>query len=62
MLRTCQRPLVLGVNPKVALYNGIGLGIAGLAGLASYNLMTAGIGAVIWAGYLFIYTKMKTTS
>jgi heme O synthase-like polyprenyltransferase len=62
MVRTCQRPLVLGVNPKYALYNGIGLGLAGIAGLYSYNPMTAALGVTIWAGYLFVYTKMKTTS
>lgn len=59
MKRTCQRPLVLGVDPKYALYNGIGLGLAGLLGLYSYNPLTAAIGASIWGGYLFIYTKMK---
>jgi heme O synthase-like polyprenyltransferase len=62
MQRTCQRPLVLGVNPKVALYNGIGLGLMGLAGMYYYNPMTAAIGAVIWGGYLFVYTRLKTIS
>lgn len=62
MVRTCQRPLVLGVNPKYALYNGIGLGLFGIAGLCSYNLATGMLGAIIWGGYLFVYTKMKTTS
>lgn len=62
MIRTCMRPLVKGVDPKIALGLGIGLGAFGLAGLASYNYLTAGIGASIWASYLFIYTRMKQTS
>lgn len=62
MMRTCQRPLVLGVDPKYALYNGIGLGVLGIGGLCTYNLMAAGLGVVIWGGYLFVYTKMKRTS
>ena len=62
MMRTCQRPLVLGVDPKYALYNGIGLGVLGIGGLCTYNLMAAGLGVAIWGGYLFVYTKMKRTS
>jgi len=37
MKRTCQRPLVLGMNPKYALANGIFLGLAGMAGLYAYS-------------------------
>jgi heme O synthase-like polyprenyltransferase len=48
--------------PKYALLNGIVLGSLGLLGLYSYNPMTAAIGATIWAGYLFVYTKMKRQS
>jgi heme O synthase-like polyprenyltransferase len=59
MKRTCQRPLVLGMNPKYALANGLFLGIAGLAGLYTYNPLTAALGATIWGSYLFIYTRMK---
>lgn len=59
MLRTSQRPLVKGLNPNIALGTGIGLGVAGFAGLMAYNPLTAGIGASIWLSYLFIYTKMK---
>lgn len=62
MKRTCQRPLVKGVNPKIALGLGIGLGALGMGGLFAYNSLTAGIGAFIWASYLFIYTRMKQTS
>jgi heme O synthase-like polyprenyltransferase len=59
MVRTSQRPLVKGLNPNIALGVGIGLGGLGIAGLMSYSVLTAGIGAAIWASYLFIYTKMK---
>lgn len=62
MLRTSQRPLVKGVNPNIALSLGAGLGAAGLAGLFSYNPLTAGIGASIWVSYLFLYTRMKQHS
>ncbi len=62
MKRTCQRPLVLGLPPKYALLNGISLGLLGIGGLYSYNAATAIMGGVIWAGYLFVYTRMKTTS
>ena len=62
MLRTSQRPLVLGVNPKIALGLGIGFGITGMTGLMSYNMLTAAIGASVWFSYLFIYTRMKTSS
>ena len=59
MKRTCQRPLVLGLNPKYALANGIALGLAGIGGLYTYGPMVAGVGAAIWGSYLFIYTRMK---
>lgn len=62
MVRTSQRPLVRGVNPKIALGLGIGLGTAGMLGLACYNPLTAGLGATIWASYLFVYTRMKKES
>lgn len=62
MLRTCQRPLVLGVDPKIALGIGTSFGLAGILGLMSYNSLTAAIGASIWFGYLFVYTKMKSQS
>ena len=61
MKRTSQRPLVKGfLQPKHALMLGSGLGIIGLAGLYSYNPMTAALGFSIWSGYLFLYTKMKS--
>lgn len=62
MVRTSQRPLVLGVDPKYALYNGIGLGLLGIGGLYTYNSLTAIIGTSIWVGYLFIYTRLKRES
>ena len=62
MLRTCQRPLVLGLNKNYALGLGIGLGVVGLLGISLYNLTSAIVGGSIWASYLFIYTRMKQTS
>lgn len=62
MLRTCQRPLVLGVNPNIALGIGGSFGLTGILGLMSYNPLTAIIGASIWFGYLFAYTRMKSQS
>ena len=62
MKRTCQRPLVLGMDRRLALANGIGLAALGLAGMYWYNPLTAAVGATIWGGYLFVYTKMKTKS
>lgn len=61
MLRTCRRPLVLGMNKNIAFSLGIFLGAAGLYGLSIYNLKTAFIGFSIFFGYLFIYTKTKRT-
>ena len=62
MTRTCQRPLVLGVDRTVAFWNGIALGTAGIGGLMTYNLATAGLGVTIWGGYLLLYTRMKGKS
>lgn len=63
MVRTSQRPLVRGyLQPEHALKIGAGLGLVGVAGLLTYNPLTAMLGASIWTSYLFIYTKMKRTS
>ena len=62
MLRTCKRPLVMGLNKNYALGLGIGLGTAGLYGISLYNPLSAMIGFSIWASYLFIYTRMKQKS
>lgn len=63
MLRTSQRPLVKGyLKPHQALQIGASLGLVGITGLLSYNPLTAALGASIWGGYLFLYTRMKRTS
>lgn len=62
MVRTCQRPLVQGLNPSYALGVGILCGTLGIAGMLQYNYLTAGLGAAIWMSYLGIYTRMKTQS
>ena len=62
MQRTSQRPLVLGLNPNYALLNGGVLGALGMMGIYSYGTLPAAIGAAIWGGYLFVYTRMKTKS
>jgi len=41
---------------------GAGLGLIGMAGLLSYNPLSAILGASIWGGYLFLYTRMKRTT
>jgi len=63
MVRTSQRPLVKGVlQPHHALKIGACLGLIGMAGLLSYNPLTAVLGASTWGGYLFLYTRMKRTT
>jgi heme o synthase len=64
MRRTAARPLPAGrMDPDVALLFGVGLGIAGLAELAlAVNLLTALLGAVALAGYVFVYTPLKRVS
>ncbi|MEA2560271.1 MAG: heme o synthase [Acidobacteriota bacterium] len=64
MRRTAQRPLPAGrMDPDVALLFGVALGVAGLAELAlGVNLLTALLGAVALAGYVFVYTPLKRVS
>jgi len=64
MRRTAQRPLPAGrMDPDVALLFGVALSVAGLAELAlGVNLLTALLGAVALAGYVFVYTPLKRVS
>jgi heme o synthase len=64
MRRTAQRPLPAGrMDPDAALLFGVGLGVAGLVELAlAVNLLTALLGAVALAGYVFVYTPLKRVS
>jgi protoheme IX farnesyltransferase len=61
MQRTENRPLPAGrMDPDVALLFGVALGVAGLVELAlAVNLLTALLGAVALAGYVFVYTPLK---
>ncbi|HYN22250.1 MAG TPA: heme o synthase [Thermoanaerobaculia bacterium] len=64
MRRTAQRPLPAGrMEPDTALLFGVALALAGLAELAlAVNLLTALLGAVALAGYVFVYTPLKRVS
>lgn len=64
MRRTAQRPLPSGrIDPDLALLFGVSLGVAGLVYLAAaVNLLTALLGAVALAGYVFVYTPLKRVS
>ncbi len=64
MKRTADRPLPAGrLDPDVALLFGVVLGVSGLAYLAvAVNLLTALLGAVAIAGYVFVYTPLKRVS
>lgn len=64
MRRTSQRPLPAGrMDPDMALLFGVALGVAGLLELAlAVNLLTALLGAVALAGYVFVYTPLKRLS
>lgn len=64
MRRTAGRPLPSGrMHPDVALVFGVGVAVIGLLDLAwAVNFLTAGLGAVALAGYVFIYTPMKRVS
>ena len=64
MRRTAGRPLPAGrLHPDVALAWGVGLVLAGLAYLAvGVNLLTALVGAVSAALYVFAYTPLKRVS
>ncbi len=64
MERTANRPLPTGrMNPDVALSFGVLLAVVGLVELAlAVNLLTALLGAVAIAGYVFVYTPLKRIS
>ncbi|HEX9941090.1 MAG TPA: heme o synthase [Thermoanaerobaculia bacterium] len=64
MRRTAGRPLPAGrMDPDAALTFGVLLGILGLVELAlAVNLLTALLGAVALAGYVFVYTPLKRVS
>ena len=64
MERTANRPLPTGrMNPDVALSFGVLLSVVGLVELAlAVNLLTALLGAVAIAGYVFVYTPLKRVS
>jgi protoheme IX farnesyltransferase len=64
MRRTAGRPLPAGrLHPDLALAWGVGLVLAGLAYLAvGVNLLTALVGAVSAALYVFAYTPLKRVS
>ncbi|MGB5402026.1 MAG: heme o synthase, partial [Thermoanaerobaculia bacterium] len=64
MERTADRPLPAGrMHPDTALLFGVGLAVAGLLELTlAVNLLTALLGAIALAGYIFVYTPMKRIS
>jgi heme o synthase len=64
MNRTAARPLPAGrMDPDSALFFGVVLAVLGLADLAlAVNLLTALLGAVALAGYVFVYTPLKRVS
>ena len=64
MRRTANRPLPSGrLDPDAALLVGVVLGVAGMVYLAlAVNLLTALLGAVALAGYVFVYTPLKRVS
>ena len=64
MQRTADRPLPAGrLGADAALLFGVALAIGGLVELAAgVNLLTALLGAVALAGYVFVYTPLKRYS
>jgi len=64
MERTADRPLPAGrMSADTGLLFGVGLAIVGLLELAvGVNLLTALLGAVALAGYVFVYTPLKRFS
>lgn len=61
MHRTAERPLPAGrIDADTALLFGVALALSGLTLLAlAVNLLTAFLGALALAGYVFVYTPLK---
>ncbi|HKH44404.1 MAG TPA: heme o synthase [Thermoanaerobaculia bacterium] len=64
MQRTANRPLPTGrIDPDVALLFGVAVAVAGLLLLYfAVNPLTALLGVVALAGYVFVYTPLKRVS
>lgn len=64
MRRTATRPIPAGrLDPFVALAFAVAVSVAGMAYLATQvDLLTAAVGALTLAGYVFVYTPMKRKS
>ena len=64
MQRTAQRPLPAGrMHPDAALLFGVSLSITGLLELTLFvNLLTALLGTLALASYVFLYTPLKRVS
>jgi len=64
MQRTADRPIASGrMDPDVGLLFSVALSVAGLAWLTvAVNPLTALLGALTLAGYVFVYTPMKRLS
>lgn len=64
MERTAQRPLPAGrMHPDAALLFGVALSIVGLIELTVFvNLLTALLGTLALASYVFLYTPLKRVS
>ena len=61
MVRTANRPIPSGlIRPEIAFVVGILMAISGLALLLIFNnQLCAGIGAITFVAYVFIYTPLK---
>jgi protoheme IX farnesyltransferase len=64
MNRTARRPIAAGrIDPDLGLLYGVAVAVLGLAYLAAaVNLLTALLGGLTLAGYVFVYTPMKRLS
>ncbi len=64
MRRTAARPLPAGrIDADLALLAGVVVAVAGLVELSlAVNALTAALGAVALAGYVFVYTPLKKIS